>query len=199
MTEGRRAPLWSLPHLLTLSRLPLSVALWLVRRSTPAFVAVFLVSAFTDLVDGPLARGMARRRRARGEATGGLGEAGGIGAWLDPACDKTLVTTAVAAIVDVHRPPWIWVGLVGLRELWLLGVGAIGLARWGVNWEGYDFRAGLWGKLTLAAQGLAVLGLLLHWPFRMAFAGVAGGLGLIAGMDYGRRMWRHRPGPPPVR
>src|SRR3954464_7170268 len=65
-------------------------------------LAIFLVAAGTDLVDGYLAR------RWKQVTT--------IGTLLDPIADKLLISAALVSLVDIHRvPAWMVILSIGLE------------------------------------------------------------------------------------
>ena len=111
----------SLPNLLSLSRIPLGGAFWLVlgpiaRGSIWAFLVLGL-AALTDVLDGYLARRQAQR------AGGAVEPDGGTGAWLDPICDKLFVAAVLAAIIVRRHPALLIIALILTRELVQLPLG----------------------------------------------------------------------------
>lgn len=178
--------LMSLPNLLSLSRIPLGGAFWLVlgptaRDSIWAF-AIMGVAALTDVLDGYLARRQAQR-------TGGPAEPdGGAGAWLDPICDKAFVGAVLGAIIVRRHPPLLLIILILTRELIQLPLGIVYRFVPALrSWLRYDFRASLLGKAATIAQFLAIAALILDHPSIAIFAVIAFALGLAALADY---MWR---------
>ncbi len=92
--------LYNLPNLLTLSRIVLIPVFVLVfylpvAWSAPAATVIFMLAAFTDWLDGYLAR--------RLELTSPLG------AFLDPVADKLMVATAL--VVVLQADPQLWLAL----------------------------------------------------------------------------------------
>ena len=189
MREPTFKNLLSLPNLLSLSRIPLGGAFWLVlgpsaRGSLWAFL-VMGVAALTDVLDGYLARRQAQR-------VGGTPELdGGTGAWLDPICDKLFVGAVLAAIIVRRHPAPLIIALILTRELVQLPLGIayrfIPTLR---SWLRYDFRASLLGKAATVAQFLAITALILDHPSNATFAVIAFGLGIAALADYMRRAIR---------
>ena len=181
--------LLSLPNLLSLSRIPLGGAFWLVlgptaRGSIWAFVSLG-VAALTDVLDGYLARRQARR------AGGELEPDGGTGAWLDPICDKLFVGAVLAAIIVRRHPPPLLIGLILTRELVQLPLGIVYRFVPALrNWLRYDFRASILGKAATVAQFLAIAALILDHPSLAMFAVIAFALGIAALVDYVRRAVR---------
>lgn len=98
--------------------------------------AVFVFGAFTDGLDGYLAR------RYSGATT--------IGQWLDPLADKILVSAPVIALSVVGGfPVWAAVVIVG-REL------AVSLLRAYLGTRGVGMPASIWGKAKTAVQMVLV-------------------------------------------
>jgi CDP-diacylglycerol---glycerol-3-phosphate 3-phosphatidyltransferase len=140
----------NLPNALTLLRIffvPLLVAALvgknfefeagslLVRHELLA-LAIFLIAAATDLVDGYLARRW--------------GQVTTVGTLLDPIADKLLVSSALIALVQVHAlQAWIAILIIG-REFAISGLRSIAAA------EGYVIRANELGKLKLVFQVFSI-------------------------------------------
>src|SRR5580698_7632783 len=109
-------------------------------------LAIFLIAAATDLLDGYLAR------RWRQVTT--------IGTLLDPIADKMLVSAALISLVQVNvLPAWMAILIVG-REFAVSGLRSIAAA------EGYTIKANDLGKTKMLAQVLGVSAMLLsvHHP-----------------------------------
>src|SRR6266446_4029516 len=109
-------------------------------------LAIFLVAAATDLLDGYLARRW--------------GQVTTIGTLLDPIADKLLVSAALISLVQVHAVAgWLVVLLIG-REFAVSGLRSIAAA------EGYTISASELGKtktfFQVTAISLLVIG--LHHP-----------------------------------
>ena len=99
-------------------------------------LAIFLVAAGTDLLDGYLAR------RWKQVTT--------IGTLLDPIADKLLVSAALISLVQIHSlPGWMAVLIIG-REFAVSGLRSIAAA------EGYTIRASDLGKTKMFCQVVAI-------------------------------------------
>ena len=149
-----------------------------------------IVGGATDLVDGAVARRSGQAGR------------NGLGAWLDPVCDKFFVLSMVAALLPVWRPePWIVVAIVA-REIVVVPLALAYRLVPGVRQRiSYDFRAGRPGKLATVAQFAALTALLFGSEVLPWMAALAGIVGLAAAGDYIRRALRaaapRNPGPRP--
>src|SRR5438093_1892309 len=115
-------------------------------------LAIFLSAAFTDLLDGYLAR------RWRQVTT--------IGTLLDPIADKLLVSAALISLVQVRvLPGWMAI-LIIAREFAVTGLRGIAAA------EGYTIRASDLGKTKMFSQVVAISCMLLS--VRHLWLGTAG-------------------------
>ncbi|HEV2178117.1 MAG TPA: CDP-diacylglycerol--glycerol-3-phosphate 3-phosphatidyltransferase [Terriglobia bacterium] len=143
----------SLPNSLTLLRIffvPLLVALLLTKEPNMDLwaVAVFLVAATTDLLDGYLARRRAQISR--------------LGILLDPIADKLLTSAAFISLVELHLvPAWIVVIIVG-REFAVSGLRAIASS------EGFILEASELGKTKMVLQVAAITVIVLETRFPVA-------------------------------
>ena len=142
------AELLNVPNLLSLSRLPLAVALFacVSAGAWGTGLAVFLVACATDWLDGWWARR--------------YGPLTLVGRNLDPMTDKVLVCGAFVYLLPVPGSglsPWMVVVVVA-RELVVTGVRGI------VEAAGKKFGADWFGKLKMGLQCAVLIGvLLLQW------------------------------------
>lgn len=181
----------NLPNLLTLLRIffvPLLVAALLADGSTAIWrrlipvpgelfaLAIFLIAAATDLLDGYLARRW--------------GQVTTVGTLLDPIADKLLVSAALVSLVDIHRvPAWIVILIIG-REFAVSGLRSIAAA------SGYTIQASELGKTKMVAQVVAISlaigsirwkqledpALIGMWTVML--------FGIASAADYFRQFWR---------
>lgn len=139
-------------------------------------LAIFLMAALTDLLDGYLAR------RWRQTTT--------VGTLLDPIADKLLVSAALIALVEARQiPAWIVVLLVG-REFAVSGLRSIAAA------EGLTIRASDLGKTKMVSQVVGIAALMvgmaepvwqspaLYWMYAVAV------FSLWSAVDYFVQFWR---------
>ena len=180
----------NLPNALTLVRIffvPLLVAALVQRNYTvEAFgtvvtneiiaLAIFLIAAATDLLDGYLAR------RWRQVTT--------VGTLLDPIADKLLVSAALVSLVQVQAlPAWMAILVIG-REFAMSGLRSIAAA------EGYVIRASDLGKLKLVTQvvALSMMMVSIRWASLRQPAMVAMWLvvtfSLLSAVMYFRKFWQ---------
>jgi len=188
-SDGRR--IW-LAHALTLSRIPLAIAFWLLYEHRAWAAAVVAVAALTDALDGTIARRV--RRHAAIDARANTSR---IGDWLDPVADKAFVLIALAAVV-IHDHPARWIiALIAARELVLVPLAvAYRIMLFARHGTGRQFRAGRVGKAATVAQVIAVAALVLRSSWVTPLALVAAGLGLVAVGHYVVRTTRRIAGVP---
>lgn len=140
------------PTSLTLLRIffvPLLVVLLLTKGHNMDLwaVAVFLLAATTDLLDGYFAR-------RRGQVTT-------VGILLDPIADKLLTSAAFISLVELHLvPAWIVVIIIG-REFAVSGLRAIASAR------GWVLEPSELGKTKMVFQVVAITAIVLEQRFRV--------------------------------
>ena len=142
----------NLPNALTVSRIfvvPLLVAVLLTPFSEDWFgvprhllaAGLFLAAAFTDYLDGHIAR---RRQQVSR-----------LGQLLDPIADKLLISAALISLVENRlAPAWAVVIIIG-RELAVSGLRSIAAA------DGVIISASRMGKFKMGAQVLAITMLIL--------------------------------------
>lgn len=90
----------NIPNLLTLSRmamLPVLVGLFFIPGATAAWaaLALYIVAAVTDFLDGHLARSMNAHSA--------------LGRFLDPISDKIFVASLLVTLVEFDRLPGVWI------------------------------------------------------------------------------------------
>ena len=163
-----------LANALTLSRIPLAAAFWATYGHPGWSIALVVVAALTDSVDGMVARWAQRRRGFTGSTAG---------EWLDPLADKVFVVVVLGAI-QVHDPaPWGLVALIAARELVIVPLAAA--YRLVVPGRApHAFKAGPLGKAATIAELGAITALILRTPLALPLAIAAAGLGLAAVITY---------------
>lgn len=175
------APLAQLPNALTVLRLaavPVFVVLLLARDGTGswALAALFGAAAFTDQIDGWLAR----RWHVQSE----------FGRFADPLADRLMIDSAVVILAIDGRLPWIGAAVVLARDILLVGGYPL------VKGRGYDFSVSMLGKIATWVLYMGVTGLIASsvgttWPLVVFWIGV--GLAVAAAVSYvvgARRMVR---------
>ena len=118
------------------------------QRGSYVIAWLFIAAAFTDILDGWLAR--------RGQ------QVTSIGKLLDPLADKLTVSTALIVMVSMGRIPdwatWMVVVIVG-RELAVTGLRSVASS------EGLVIPARQLGKRKTALQMIGILCLIIHFRY----------------------------------
>ncbi|MFV2082183.1 MAG: CDP-diacylglycerol--glycerol-3-phosphate 3-phosphatidyltransferase [bacterium] len=140
----------TLPNWLTIGRMAAIPAVILLTISPGrafgiAAALVFSAAAITDILDGYFAR-----------KTGQVSEFGKL---IDPIADKMLIATAMIMLVHLQRAPAWMVALIISREFAVSGLRAYATTR------GVVIPANFPGKLKTTIQVLAVIGLMVNFPF----------------------------------
>ncbi|AGY56932.1 CDP-diacylglycerol--glycerol-3-phosphate 3-phosphatidyltransferase [Gloeobacter kilaueensis] len=157
----------NLPTWITFSRLLAVPALLVLLVPVPTpeqrlwAAVLFLVAAATDWLDGYLARR--------------LGQVTDLGKFLDPLVDKLLVLAPLLMLVELGQIPGWGVFLILARELAVAG--------WRVN-QTQISGANLWGKAKTVVQIVAVVFLILQWPYAVPLFWLAVALTWISGAIY---------------
>lgn len=190
----------SLPNRVTVTRVLLIVPFvgLLLYQNTPEFASwarylalmVFAAMAFSDALDGYLARRMGQRSR--------------LGYFLDPLADKLLITAACillaiesSGVKDALLPGWVVVIIIGKDVLWLAGVLIIQFL------VGHlAISASNLGRASTCAQLAMVMGTLLFpdisrlsaglgWWLSRSLWWIAAGLAILTLANYTRIGIRH--------
>ncbi len=147
--------MFNLPNSLTIFRIflvPVLVVVLLTKFEGKEIwaVAIFLVAAGTDALDGYVAR-------RRGQVTA-------LGTLLDPVADKLLISAALISLVEEGlAPAWMVVIIVG-RELAVSGLRSLAGQR------GIQIAASVWGKFKMISQVLAIVLLILDRKLPLPFS-----------------------------
>ena len=155
--QSEQAPLLNIANVLTVLRLLLvPVFIWLSLlpgdRSRLAAVVVFVVAAFTDRLDGQLARSW--------------GLVTSFGKIADPIADKALTLSAFV-LLSVNQRLWWWVTiLIVVRELGITVMRFFMLRR-------AVMAASRGGKIKTTLQMVGLVGLLTPWSMLLLPAGPA--------------------------
>ncbi len=184
----------NLPNILTLARIffvPLVVAALVQEHRVYEFsvwgfgvalgnemlaLVIFLVAAFTDMLDGYLARKWSQITT--------------LGMLLDPIADKLLISASLIALVEVRAvPAWMVILIIG-RDFAISGLRSIAMS------EGYLIPASDLGKskmvLQVAAVGMAMASIRhAEWqPLTTFVLWASVVFTLVSAIDYARQFWR---------
>lgn len=182
----------TVPNIITLCRISIIPVIVIILLHAPGkynsliAAAIFALASITDFIDGYLARRM--------------NQVTTLGKFLDPLADKLLICVALIMMIPLDRvPPWIAALIIG-REILVTGLRLVA-----VN-QNVVIESSMFAKYKTAFQIFAVIALLIHYDYSLAFAGVsfevnfhAVGMGLIyvalgitlwTGYDYFRKFSR---------
>ncbi|HYM12476.1 MAG TPA: CDP-alcohol phosphatidyltransferase family protein [Bryobacterales bacterium] len=145
--------LWNFANQLTLFRLlviPMILIAMLYGRPRPA-LALFLVAAVTDAIDGIVARRLNQRTA--------------IGAYLDPIADKLLLSSSFFVLALIHSVPW-WVTILVLsRDVMILATALVVTLFTTIR----GFPPTIWGKLNTGVQVVTVFVVVLRDAYPIGF------------------------------
>ncbi len=156
----------TLPNLITFLRIfliPLFI-LFLLIPDIYAAVILFVVLAFSDLLDGFLARY--------------LGQTSDLGKFLDPLADKILVLSGLTALVQLGKVSAVPVIIILVRELAVMGL------RTSVAKSGTVIAASNLGKWKTASQLLAIFWLILGLAYAQWVLWLSVALTVVSGIEY---------------
>ena len=179
---------WTLPNVLTISRILLTPAFVMAFESRRYDLAwgVFALAGLTDALDGFLARVLHQRTR--------------LGSMLDPLADKVLLVTCfICLALNGLLPNWL-ATLAVSRDVIIVG-GLVLLNFWGVEVKS-GIAPSAWGKLTTLFQISLVFTVMLqeslgrYWPLVLdgLIYGTAG-LTILSGFFYVRKGFALFPNP----
>ncbi len=168
----------SIPNYLTLFRILLTPVFFISLVSyTPEkegfrliALAIFVVAALTDALDGLLARFLKQRTA--------------LGQMLDPLADKILLVSAFIGLLFVptlpFRPPlWITITIIFRDMILLFGFLTLNFAAVKI-----EVQPNLWGKLTTVSQMLLLCFILLEWPVAIPLAFLTVTFTIVSGIIY---------------
>ena len=137
-------------------------------------LAVLIIAAFTDGLDGLLARSLNQKTA--------------LGAYLDPIADKLLLSSSFVVLALNRKISW-WLAILVLsRDVLLLTSAAVILVVAGYRL----FQPSIYGKLTTALQIMLVFAVVLlavaDWPWlqfvRMILGYLVAGFTVFSGFHY---------------
>jgi CDP-diacylglycerol--glycerol-3-phosphate 3-phosphatidyltransferase len=153
-----RGSIVNIPNIITLCRIIFIPVLFILLLYSPgkflSFCAalIFTLASVTDFLDGYLARRM--------------NLVTSLGKFLDPLADKLLVGVALIMMIPLERvPPWI-VALIVAREILITGLRVVAMR------EGMVIETSTWAKHKTVFQIVAVVGLLIHYKYQLAWGGI---------------------------
>jgi cardiolipin synthase (CMP-forming) len=151
-------------------------------------LAILIIAAFTDGLDGLLARRLNQKTA--------------LGAYLDPIADKLLLSSSVVVLALNHKISWWLATLVLSRDILLLTSAAVILVVVGYR----PFPPSIYGKLTTAFQIMYVFAVVLlavtYWPWLSHLRNIIGYLVTVftvfSGFHYSFTVTRRLNSQPPA-
>ncbi|MBI2474072.1 MAG: CDP-alcohol phosphatidyltransferase family protein [Candidatus Taylorbacteria bacterium] len=108
-------------------------------------VVLFAISAFSDALDGALAR-------TRGEITA-------VGKLFDPIADKLLIVTTAFIVIGQFLPLWLFYLILGIEVV------TVATAIYAKYFKKVDVQANIFGKIKMVMASFGVLSLLIYAAF----------------------------------
>ena len=147
--ESERKEILNLPNTITLLRICVIPVLFCIllspgRTLSLIITILFVIAAFTDLLDGYIARK--------------YGIVTKMGKLLDPIADKIILSTAMILMIPIGRiPAWV-VALIVMRDVAVDGIRIISSS------DGIVIPASKLGKQKTLSQIVAISFLIIHYP-----------------------------------
>ncbi|MBW2989802.1 CDP-diacylglycerol--glycerol-3-phosphate 3-phosphatidyltransferase [Candidatus Woesearchaeota archaeon] len=156
------------PNKITLIRIfliPVFISLFYVNVKGMKYViaAAFILLAMTDALDGYIAR-----KKQQVTALGKL---------MDPLADKLLISAALIFLIGDGVPAWMAFVIIA-REFAVTGLRLSASAR------NVTIAASRWGKIKTISQIVAIVAVIIDFPFNWHFMLVAVLLTVFSGIDY---------------
>lgn len=158
----------NIPNKITFLRIiliPIFIILLYIKVRYIEYIAafVFIMLALTDALDGYIAR-------KRKEVTR-------LGKLIDPLADKLLISAALIFLIGRGVPAWMAFVIIA-REFAVTGLRLSALAK------DVAIPASKWGKIKTITQIIAIVAVIINFPFNWYFMLVAVILTLVSGVDY---------------
>lgn len=156
------------PNKITILRIlliPIFIALFYIKIKYIDYIAaiVFILLALTDALDGYIARKNNQITK--------------LGKLIDPLADKLLISAALIFLIGRGVPAWMAFIIIA-REFIVTGL------RLSAQSKNITIAASKWGKIKTISQIVAIVAVIINFPFNWHFMLVAVILTLISGIDY---------------
>ena len=157
----------NLPNKITILRIaliPIFIVLLYVKARYIEYVAalIFIILALSDALDGYIAR---KRKQITK-----------LGKLIDPLADKLLISAALIFLIGKGVPEWMAFAIIG-REFAVTGLRLI-LS------DKVTIHASNLGKIKTISQIVAIVAVIINFPYNWYFMLVAVILTLVSGVDY---------------
>lgn len=156
-------------NILSLSRIPILIAMIMVYPDQVVFLILLTVAIMTDALDGYVARKIGPTK---------------LGAFLDPATDKLFVGGLLIFLVFASGLSIVHLTLLMLRDVYMVIVVAVFAFHESSQVLKHKIKARWPGKLTTVGQFVALLWLVLELPLFGYLIYLVAAVSLIAIIDY---------------
>jgi len=156
----------TVPNLISLSRVPIGFS-FLAVDDRGVLAALIAIGAFTDLLDGAIARLTATESE--------------IGVLLDPFCDKLFVTLGLISFLPTGHLDWAGLVILLVRDVFTAGAYLLGRLTGRI----IPFRSRPGGKLTTALQVGTFFALIFRPEWVTVCVLLVGAVSVYAIIDYG--------------
>lgn len=158
----------NIPNRITILRIiliPAFIVLLFIKARYMEYISalVFIVLALTDALDGYIAR-------KRKEVTR-------LGKLIDPLADKLLISAALIFLIGKGVEAWMAFVIIA-REFAVTGL------RLSASAKNVTIAASKWGKAKTISQIVAIVAVIIHFPYNWYLMLAAVILTLISGVDY---------------
>lgn len=158
----------NLPNKITILRIlliPIFITLFYIKIKYIEYIAaiVFIILALTDALDGYIARKKKQVTK--------------LGKLIDPLADKLLISAALIFLIGRGVPPWMAFIIIA-REFAVTGL------RLSAQSKNITIPSSKWGKTKTISQIVAIVAVIINFPFNWWFMLIAVILTLTSGIDY---------------
>jgi CDP-diacylglycerol--glycerol-3-phosphate 3-phosphatidyltransferase len=158
----------NIPNKITILRImliPVFIVLLYIKVRYIEYIAasVFIILALTDALDGYLARKNKQITK--------------LGKFIDPLADKLLVSAALIFLIGRGVPSWMAFIIIA-REFAITGLRLTASAR------NITLAATKWGKIKTISQIVAIVAVIIEFPYSWHLLLIAVILTVISGLDY---------------
>lgn len=158
----------NIPNKITILRIiliPLFIILLYIKMKYVEYIAalIFIILALTDALDGYIARKKKQITR--------------LGKLIDPLADKLLISAALIFLIGKGVPAWMAFIIIA-REFAVTGL------RLSASAKNITISASKWGKIKTISQIVAIVAVIINFPYNWYFMSIATILTILSGLDY---------------
>ena len=140
-------PRWITPNHITTIRILIALFLifslfYLGNDGKAMVISLFIIGAFTDMLDGSVARGLKKETK--------------LGAVIDPVADRILIIPiAIYSLFEAHK--WLFISII----LFKLTNALVSVY---AEKKGIFMQSNIFGKIKMVLQSIVFAGILVFWP-----------------------------------